>query len=208
MIDEILPNFEQVANSWVKEDYGYGRFRDIVSYNSLKIEVCALADYIYGRDHPNSEMIKNAIGGSTMTHLRSAQGMLVGTASAVRNGLLNDLQTQILLDVQGDFIETARSALSSGAKDVAASLLCVVLEDSVKRLASKSDHQDLLGKEFTVVVMGLFKAGIITKAAKGVLLSHTDLRNAALHAQWHEVSADSVHSLLGFLPIFIEQHGI
>lgn len=208
MIEAILPKFEQVAESWTKGARGYGRFSDIASHSALGIEVCALADYIYGRDHPNSEMIKSAIGGSTMSHLRSAQGMLAGTASAIRNGLLDDLQTQILLDVQGDFIETARNALGNGAKDVAAALLCVVLEDSVKRLATKSGHDELLGKEFSVVVVELLKAGVITKATKGVLLSHTDLRNSALHAQWHEVSVDSVQSLLGFLPMFIEHHGI
>lgn len=143
-----------------------------------------------------------------MSHLNSAKGMLIGTASAIRSGLLEDLRTQILLDVQGDFIETARSALANSAKDVAAALLCVVLEDSVKRLAKKSGNDALADKEFTIVVVELFKSGAITKATKGVPLSYTDLRNAALHAQWHEVSVESVQGLLGFLPMFIEHHGI
>ena len=208
MIEAVLPKFDKVALSWGRNSAGGGRFHDVVSHSALQIEVCALVDYIYGDDHPNSGMIKSDVNGSTMTHLRSAQGGLVGTAAAIRNGLLDDLQTQILLDVQGDFIETARHSLASGAKDVAAVLLCVVLEDSVKRLASKNGHERLLGKEFTVVVTELFKANVVTKATKGVLLSHTDLRNAALHAQWLEVSVESVQSLLGFLPMFIEHHGI
>ncbi len=167
-----------------------------------------MADHIYGHEHQTAQIIKSNIGGSTMSHLDSAKGMLIGTASAIRNGLLEDLKTQILLDIQGDFIETARSALANGAKDVAAALLCVVLEDSVKRLASNNGHDELLGKEFSVVVLGLFKASLITKATKGVLLSHTDLRNSALHADWKEVSPEAVQGLLGFLPMFIEHHGI
>ena len=208
LIDAVLPKFDKVALSFSKGDRGYGRFTDVVAHNALEVEVRALADHIYGPEHPTAELIKSNIGGSTMTHLNSARGMLIGTASAIRSGLLEDLKTQILLDVQGDFIETARSALANGAKDVAAALLCVVLEDSVKRLAKKSGHEALQDKEFTVVVAGLFKAGAITKATKGILLSHTDLRNSALHAQWHEVSAESVQGLLGFLPMFIEHHGI
>lgn len=208
LIDSTLPKFDQVALSFSKGDRGYGRFNDTVAHTALEVEVRALADYIYGPEHPTAQLIKSNIGGSTITHLNSAKGMLIGTASAIRSGLLEDLKTQILLDVQGDFIETARSALDNGAKDVAAALLCVVLEDSVKRLAKKSGNDALVDKEFTVVVVELFKAGAITKATKGVLLSHTDLRNAALHAQWHEVSVDAVQGLLGFLPMFIEHHGI
>jgi hypothetical protein len=208
LIEAILPKFEQVAASWSRNENGYGGFQNIVLKHALEMEVCALADYVYGSKHPNAEMIRSAIGGSTMTHLQSAQGLLMGTASAIRNGLLDDLQTKILLDVQSDFIDAARAALENDSKDVAAVLLCVVLEDSVKRLATKSNQDQLLGKEFSVVVLGLFKASTITKATKGVLLSHTDLRNSAMHAQWDEVSAESVQSLLGFLPMFIEHHGI
>lgn len=208
MIEEILPKFDKVAQSWTKGPVGNWRFQDKVSHSALQIEVCALVDYIYGDDHPTSGMIKSDINSSSLGNLRSAQGGLVGTAAAIRNGLLDDLQTQMLLDVQGDFIETARHSLANDAKDVAAVLLCVVLEDSVKRLASKNSLDRLLGKEFTIVVTELFKANVITKATKGVLLSHTDLRNAALHAQWDQVSVESVQSLLGFLPGFIEHHGI
>lgn len=208
LIESILPKFDKVAESYSENSRGYGRFNDTVSHNALEVEVRALANYIYGPDNDTAELIKSNIGGTTMSHLNSAKGMLIGTAAAIRSGLLEDLRTQILLDIQGDFIDTARSALSNGAKDVAAALLCVVLEDSVKRLALKSDNEDLADKEFTVVVVGLFKAGAITKATKGILLSHTDLRNAALHAQWHEVSVEAVQGLLGFLPMFIEHHGI
>ena len=208
LIDAILPKFDQVAASFATSARGYGRFEDTVAHNALEVEVRALADHIYGPEHPTAELIKNNIGGSTMSHLNSAKGMLIGTASAIRSGLMEDLRVQILLDVQADFIEAARSALETGAKDVAAALLCVVLEDSVKRLAKKSGHDALVDREFTVVVVELFKVGAINKATKGVLLSHTDLRNAALHAQWHEVSVEAVQSLLGFLPMFIEHHGI
>ena len=208
LIDSILPKFDAVASSYSKGDRSYGRFTDTVGHNALEVEVRALADHIYGPEHATAELIKSNISGSTLSHLNSAKGMLIGTASAIRSGLLEDLKTQILLDIQGDFIETARSALSNGAKDVAAALLCVVLEDSVKRLASKNGHDELLGKEFSVVVVGLFKAGLITKATKGILLSHTDLRNSALHANWSEVSVEAVQGLLGFLPMFIEHHGI
>jgi hypothetical protein len=134
--------------------------------------------------------------------------MLRGTSAALKNGLLVELRTKVLLDVQADFIEAARQALSNGFKDVAAALLCVVLEDSVKRLATKVGRDDLTDREYSVVVVELFKERAVSKATKGVLLAQKDLRDSALHAQWHEVSAESVTGLLYFLPGFIEQHGV
>ena len=38
--------------------------------------------------------------------------------------------------------------------------------------------------------------------------SFKSLRNAALHAQWTEVSVESLKLLLVFLPVFIEKHGL
>jgi len=207
-IESVLAKFPAVASSYVRDKHGYSHFRDEVGFNALGIEVCALADHIYGTEHPTAERIRSAVTGRTLSHLQSAEGMLRGTSAALKNGLLVELRTEVLLDVQADFIEAARQALSSGSKDVAAALLCVVLEDSVKRLATKIGRDDLKDREYSVVVVELFKERAISKATKGVLLAQKDLRDSALHAQWHEVSVESVTALLYFLPGFIEQHGV
>jgi hypothetical protein len=206
-IENVLSKFPKVGDSYTQRK-GYGHFEDQVALSALEVEVTALALHIYGADHPTVKRIRETIGGHTLSHLHSAEGMLRGTAEALKNGLLVELRTQVLLDVQSDFIDAARQASTNGSKDVAAALLCVVLEDSVKRLATKAGRDDLLGSEYSVVVVELFKAGAISKSTKGVLLAQKDLRNSALHAQWHEVSAESVTGLLYFLPGFIEQHGV
>ncbi len=206
-IESVLPKFAEVADSY-RTHRGFSGFEDEIGFAALSIEVAALADHIYGVTHPTARRIKQSIAGSTLSHLRAAEGMLRGTIAALRNGLLVELRTEVLLDVQGDFIEAARDALASGSKDVAAALLCVVLEDSVKRLAIKYDRADLANAEYGQVVVELFKSGAISKATKGVLLAQKDLRNSALHAQWHEVSPEATAGLLYFLPGFIEQHGV
>jgi hypothetical protein len=167
-----------------------------------------LANLIYGEDSQNSKRIIDHVTAHTKSHVESAEGMLRGTISSIRQGLLSDLKTQVLLDVQEDFIEASRQAIANGNKDVAAALLCVVLEDATKRLAQKHGHHDLIDKEYSVVVTNLFSRDVITKSTKGSLISFKDLRNAALHAQWHEISPDSVKSLLAFLPMFLESYGV
>nr|WP_312250558.1 hypothetical protein [Stenotrophomonas geniculata] len=206
-IERVLAKFPVVSATWYSSNMTSG-FRDVVAYHALRAECIALIDHVLGADHAQARAFHRTISTETLHHLQSAEGMLRGTIESIKYGLLEDIRTQVLLDVQGDFLAAADSALSGGAKDVAAALSCVVLEDSVKRLAAKNGLNDLANKEFSAVVVGLFNAGAITKATKGALLAYKDLRNSALHAQWHEVSAEAVKALLYFLPVFVEQHGV
>lgn len=206
-IERVLAKFPAVASTWHSSTMVHG-FRNTVAYHALRAESIALVNFVYGTEHAQAREFRHTMSNETFHHLQAAEGMLRGATESINHGLLEDLRTQVLLDVQSDFLASAHTALESGAKDVAAVLSCVVLEDSVKRLAAKSGLDELADKEFSVVVAGLFKASAITKATKGALLAHKDLRNAALHAQWHEVSPEAVQALLYLLPVFIEQHGV
>ncbi|MCD9087532.1 hypothetical protein [Stenotrophomonas sp. SY1] len=206
-IERVLSKFPAVAATWHSGNLVAG-FRDAVAYHSLRTECIALINFVYGVEHAQASEFRRTIRREALHDLHAAEGMLRGAIESIRHGLLNDLRTEILLDVQTDFLGAAQTALEGGAKDVAAALSAVVLEDSVKRLAAKHGLDDLINQEFSVVITGLFKADAITKATKGALLAHKDLRNAALHAQWHEVSAEAVQALLYLLPVFIEQHGV
>lgn len=206
-IERVLAKFPAVSATWHSSNMIHC-FRDTVAYHALRAECIALINHVYGAEHTQAQVFSQKISKETLHHLQAAEGILRGTIESIKHGLLEDIRIQVLLDVQGDFLAAADSALRSGAKDVAGALSCVVLEDSVKRLASKSRLNDLADKEFSIVVTSLFKAGVITKATKGALLAYKDLRNSALHAQWHEVSEETVRALLYFLPVFVEQHGV
>jgi hypothetical protein len=206
-IERVLGKFPAVAATWHSSSMVSG-FRDTVAYHSLRTESIAVIEYVYGSKHPQALEFRRTIRRESLHDLQSAKGMLQGAIESIRHGLLNDLRIEILLDVQTDFLNAAQSALEGGAKDVAAALASVVLEDSVKRLAAKHGLDDLINQEFSAVVAGLFSAKVITKSTKGSLLGHKDLRNSALHAQWQEVSPEAVQALLYLLPVFIEKHGV
>ena len=207
-INRVLAKIPAVSETWFSGSMGIGGFRDTVGYHALRTESIAVMNHVFGAENRQAREFRNTISSETLHHLKSAEGALKGAIESIRHGLLSDIRTEVLLDVQSDFISAAQAGLDSGAKDVAAALGAVVLEDSVKRLARKHSVDELVDREFSVVVAGLFKSSAITKATKGALLGYKDLRNAALHAQWHEVSADAVRGLLAFLPGFIEQHGV
>jgi hypothetical protein len=207
-IQRVLDKFPAVSKSWFSGSIGIGGFRDTVGYHALRAESIAVMNHVYGAEHLQAREFRLTISSETLQHLMSAEGLLRGSIESIRYGLLSDIRSEILLDVQSDFISAAQAALEGGAKDVAAALAAVVLEDSVKRLAQKHSLGELVDEEFSVVVTGLYKSSVVTKATKGALMGYKDLRNAALHAQWHEVSADAVRGLPSFLPGFIAQHGV
>lgn len=208
-IERVLAKFPAVAATWYSSNVNVvSGFRDTVAFAALRLECSALANFIYGAGHPEAHAIRSAISSATLHHLEYSEGLLRGTIEAVRHGLLSELRTQVLLDIQADFVTAATEALNNGSKDVAAVLAATVLEDATKRLAAKKGLNDAVNKEFSEVVVDLFKAEAITKGTKGLLLGYKDLRNSAMHAQWPQVSVEAVRSLLLFLPHFTEQHGV
>jgi len=134
--------------------------------------------------------------------------LLLGTKSNLTSGLLDNLRSLVLIDIKSEFLETASHLLEEGQKDPAAVLACIVLEDSIKRLASKANLKEAQNKEMGVAAGLLLKNGVIEKSTNQSIQNFKNLRNAALHAQWDQVAAESVALLLSFLPIFIEKHGI
>lgn len=203
-IERVLAKFPRVARTW----QGEAGFGDTVAFAALRTEIVALAHYIYGADNSHARRITNTISHETLYALKDTEGIFKGTIEALKNGLFAELRTQVLLDIQTDFVEAGVRALNEGAIEVASVLAAVVLEDATKRLADKSGVKEALNQEFSVAVAELFKAGEISKATKGVLLGYKDLRNAALHAQWQQVSAEAVRNLLQYLPQFMEQYGV
>lgn len=185
-----------------------GGFKDTVGLESWYTEAITTVQSIYGSKSVHYQRIINSFNERHMQALEQAEGLIVGTKANIEGGFLDDLRTLVLLDIKGDFLDSARKLLDEGQKDPAAVLATIVLEDSLKRLAGRSGMGDAQGKEMGLVAALLLRESVIEKSTNQSIQSFKNLRNAALHAQWHEVSGESVSLLLAFLPMFIEKHGI
>lgn len=206
-LDELLALLDPLKSTWWS-DSGGGGFNDTVSFESLYTEAISLLASIYGTKNPHYQRIIHFYSEGHLHALQQTEGLLLGTRNNLHSGLLDDLRSQVLIDIKSDFLETARNLLEEGQKDPAAVLASIVLEDSIKRLAARNALKEAEDKELGVAVGLLFKAGAIEKSTNQSIQNFKNLRNAALHAQWGQVSGESVSLLLAFLPIFIEKHGI
>jgi len=206
-IDELLVRVDPVKSSWWSSKVG-GGFEDTVGFESLYTEAISLFSSIYGTNNPHYERAIYFYQEGDIHALQQTEGLLIGTKGNLQSGLLEDLKSELLIDIKSDFLETARHLLEDGQKDPAAVLACIVLEDSIKRLVARHSVKGADNKEIGVAAGLLYKAGVIEKSTNQSIQNFKNLRNAALHAEWDQVSRESVGLLLAFLPMFIEKHGI
>ncbi|NGZ97509.1 MAG: hypothetical protein CV089_15555 [Nitrospira sp. WS110] len=206
-LNELLQRIGDVKKTWWSSSIG-GGFKDTIGLEAIFTEAISLLSGIYGRSDPHYQRIIHFYNEQHLHALEQTEGLLLGTKANLESGLLDDLRAKILVDIKTDFLQTSERLLEEGRKDPAAVLACIVLEDSLKRLAARKGVNDALDKEMNVTAGLLFKAGVIEKSTNQSIQNFKNLRNAALHAQWNEVSAESVSLLLAFLPVFIEKHGI
>lgn len=206
-IDRLLVKFPSVKESWYSSTMG-GHFKDTVGYETLITECYQFLAHIHPTGHPSIQRTIHAINNASLYSLQQIEGILKGTRENIEAGFLDNLISKIIIDLKADFLETAQQLIDEGQKDPAAVLACVVLEDSLKRLATKHNIKGLADKEMSVVAGSLLSNGVIEKTTNQSIQSFKSLRNAALHAQWTEVSVESLKLLLVFLPVFIEKHGL
>ncbi len=207
-IDELLGRIGPLKSTWWSSTMGEGGFSDSVEFEAIYTEAISLLASVYGKGDPHYQRIIHFYNEGHFHALEQTEGLLVGTKSNLESGLLDDLRSKILIDIKSDFLETARTLLEEGQKDPAAVLACIVLEDSLKRLVHKSNLKEAQDKEMNVTAGLLYRAGVIEKSTNQSIQNFKNLRNAALHAQWLQVSGESVALLLSFLPMFVEKHGL
>lgn len=206
-IEELLARFDSVESSWHHSGME-GWFNDTVCYESLTTGILNITKHIYGYGHPNFQRIINSLNEASLRSLQQMKGVLLGTKTDLKKGYLDSIESKIIIEIQTDFLSTASDFVETGSKDQASILSCAVLEDSLKRLAQKSNLNNLMNKELRVVAEGLFKNDIIEKSTLSSILGFRNLRNASFHAQWDEVSIESVKLLIVFLNTFIDRYKI
>lgn len=207
-VSDLIARAETVESSWQYERTAGGWFEDKVGYEALMTEVLSVVEYIYGMSHPHYQRILNSYNQRSKNGIQSVRGILIGISGNIDSGLLIGLADKLVIEISNDFLDTARAFAEAGDKDPASVLACCVLEDSVKRLAEKHKVDGAKDQEFSVVINSLLSRRIIEKSVHSTLNSFRSLRNAAFHAQWHEVSIEAVNVLLMFLPVFIERNGV
>jgi hypothetical protein len=121
---------------------------------------------------------------------------------AFENGYVFNVELAVSGELFGDFVATAKHALSEGHKDVAAVLACAALEDTLKRYAL-INGLTIEGNSMQDTVNALKSKGLVTGAQKTLLDSMPKIRDYAMHANWDKIDAPAVNSVIGYVEQFL-----
>jgi hypothetical protein len=174
-----------------------------------------IVESLYGANSPQTKALiegRKALTKAQYTdeyELRSTAQMLKGTLLNVREelaaGLIRKISVEAAGEVIGDLIALSRAQLKAGYKDVAAVLAVAALEDSLKRKADGLGV-NVQGKTLDAIINALKAKSFLKGPQAPIVASYVKLRNAAMHADWNQITEVDVSSLLGFLEPFVIQH--
>jgi len=134
--------------------------------------------------------------------VRPMRGVFLAAKSDYDGGYLFSVQSTISGEIFGDFVTTAKAALSESQKDVAAVLSCAALEDALKRFAQMR-ALDTNDKNMTEIINALKGAGLLSGPQKSLVDAMPRIRNAAMHAEWSKITPQDVGSVIGFVEQFL-----
>jgi hypothetical protein len=129
-------------------------------------------------------------------------GVFMGAKNDIDSGYLFDLERSVSGEVFGDFITTAKMALTEGHHTVATVLACAALEDALKRYAI-SQGLNVEGQTMESVVNALKGKGLVSGAQKTLLSVMPKVRNNAMHADWDKLTPQDAGSVIGFVEQFL-----
>lgn len=132
------------------------------------------------------------------------RGCLQELKSDILQGRIVNIQLEARGEVLADFIASAREALQTGQKDIAAVLACAALEDALKR-AARHRGLEVHDKVMSEVVNALKGAGAIRSPQGKVLDGYVKIRDKTFHAQWDSVDVASINSIIAFTETFLVQ---
>ena len=151
---------------------------------------------------PNFEMMHK----NWYTHVSKLAGVMSSVLHDLKAGMLDDFQSLIRAEVFGDFLEMAEHLLIEGYKDASAVLLGAVLEDALRKIASKYEvetHRSN-GRPLTIDPLNnsLCQQGTYNALVKKQITSWANLRNDAAHGRFAEYDSAQVKQMLLFVQKF------
>jgi hypothetical protein len=135
-------------------------------------------------------------------------GVLQSIKHEVQEGLIGDLRREVTGEVLSDFLELAQATLdekTDQSKNVAAVLAAAAFEDTLRRLGAL--YCRIRTREsLPDILTSLKDAGVFKGSQVGVVQSHFQFRNDAMHADWNKIDAVAVRTVLSMVQELLLKH--
>lgn len=127
--------------------------------------------------------------------IQKLHGLLTSASDEWGHGLLRKIEYIISAATFDDFLDHAETYHKGNNKREASVLASAVLEDSIKKVASKHEIEPR-GKSLEELIDQLVKDAVLTPVKAKRIKSYAGVRNHALHAEWGEFDIKDVGALI------------
>jgi hypothetical protein len=138
----------------------------------------------------------------------SSLGCLKSLKREVEEGLVGSLQREVTGEVLGDLLQLGKATLDEGtddSKNVAAVLVAAAFEDTIRRLGAT--YCGIHTRESLPDILAKLKAAEVLKGSQvGVVQSHFQFRNDAMHADWNKLDVVAVKTVMALVEQLLLKH--
>ena len=124
------------------------------------------------------------------TTVRDMFGVLTSAKEEWDRGLLRRIEYIVAASTFDDFLDHAEACHKSGQKEASGSLVSVVFEDTLKKIATKNSVDST--QDVEQIIHALVKKGVFTDVRSKRMQVASGLRNKALHSEWDQFDLSDV----------------
>ena len=151
---------------------------------------------LLGESHIYVQNFKDKVTKEYKSHVKIGQGILNAVKEDILGGYLTDIKTLISAEVFSDFLEMAEHLLENGYKDPAASLCGAVLEDGLRKIATKKGIKVKSSDDLNSLNDKCANGGVYNRLMQKKIKVWIDIRNKAAHGKFNAYTEEDVQEML------------
>jgi len=151
---------------------------------------------LLGESHIYVQNFKDKVARGYKSEVKMGQGILTAVKEDILGGYLTDIKTLISAEVFSDFLEMAEHLLENGYKDPAASLCGAVLEDGLRKIATKKGIKVKSSDDLNSLNDKCANGGVYNRLMQKKIKVWIDIRNKAAHGKFNAYTEEDVQEML------------
>jgi hypothetical protein len=209
--DRIARRFAGLIEQGVKvaaTKQGTGRYPVVDSEMFCHWQAGALSALrqVFGADYPHYRLFSERVLGRMLSDTKEGIGILRAAKDDIDGGWLTELSELVAGEVFTGFLDMAGHLLDNGYKDPAASLTGAVLEDSMRRIASKNsialDPKENLAAQNVKLRQGKVYNMVVWRRVE----MWREIRNSADHGRFDEYTKADARQMLDGVRDFLGKY--
>ena len=165
------------------------------AFAEWRAQSLSLLTELLGADHVYTTDFVQKVGKGYTSCVEAGPGILRAVDEDLEEGLLTDVRTLVSAEVFTDFLGMAKHLLERGYRDPAASLCGAVLEQGLRRIATKEGIKVRDRDDLGALNQKLAAKGVYTRLVQKRVTVWTDVRNAADHGEFSQYSKTDVEEM-------------